>query len=431
MVRLFFVLLLYSISVINIEANTLKFLHEENVVVKLKDPVHPDALAIAPKFKYPNATIFQLAETHFPFYLVSVKSEEYYLWMEDFSDNIEIDLSTPEKSSKNYILITKSSWLSDTLELNDPVLENLRQVDLYFTHALDSLKNLAQTNDQFRAEKNYNTIVWDGRSAKRLYNLAVEKFSYQFEENLIHYIPSYSQYWQFMYKLYYQYFHINSFKGLKKNEIESKIEADFNDPESRVLTFHYFFREGLSLNELKENYELLKGNLTFREKNLAEAFIQQQAIKDLSSNNSVDFLFGIDIDGAMEGYFARDSSRRKNILIFWSTWDSKMTTEFNLLDDLKDRFKKDYNFIHICIDAYETPEKTKSFIYQNRVGGFHLLPEQSNAFRTSNYRKALKIRDFPFYVLTDNSGKVIETESISLQISNRLENKLTQFGTKK
>ncbi len=164
---------------------------------------------------------------------------------------------------------------------------------------------------------------------------------------------------------------------------------------------------------------------------LAEAYIQKQAIKDLSNKQKIDFLFGIDIDGAMEGYFARDSSEKKQVLIFWSTWDTNMASEFNLLLDLKESFKEHYNFIHICIDAYETPEKTKAFIYQNRVGGFHLLPEQSSAFRKSNFRKNEKIRDFPFYLLTDNYGNIIETEPVPLEISSRLENKLKYFSTKK
>ncbi len=151
----------------------------------------------------------------------------------------------------------------------------------------------------------------------------------------------------------------------------------------------------------------------------------------MSNSQKIDFIFGIDIDGAMSGYFARDSSERKNVMVFWSTWDRNMATEFNLLADLKEDFEEQYNFIHICIDAYETPEKTKSYIYQNRVGGFHLLPEQSNAFRKSSFKRDLKIRDFPFYVITDNDGKVMETESIPLEISNRLESKLKYFSTKK
>ena len=85
-----------------------------------------------------------------------------------------------------------------------------------------------------------------------------------------------------------------------------------------------------------------------------------------------------------------------------------MATEFNLLADLKEDYKREYTFIHICIDSYESPERTKSFIYRIGLGGFHLLPEQSNAFRKSNFRKDQKIRDFPFYVLTDNMGKLLK-----------------------
>ncbi|WP_296619071.1 hypothetical protein [Marivirga sp.] len=431
LVRLIFVLLLYSIFAIDIHASTITFLHEENVEVKLQDAVHLGTLDFAPKFIYPTATIFQLAESDTHFYLVSFKSKDYYLWTDDFSTGLEINLSNLEIKSTKYVFLSKEKWFSGELNFNNSKLESFHQIDLYYANALDSLNTLAQENDQFRAENTFNTLVWDSRSAKLLYNLAVEQFSYQFDEKWSHYIPSYAQYWQFMYKLYYQYFHTNSFKGLNKNEIKSAIESDFNNPESKLLIFHHFFNEGLSLNELNENYDFLKNDLSPREQEIAQALIQKQAIENISNAQGIDFLFGIDIDGAMEGYFARDSSEKKKVLIFWSTWDSNMVTEFYLLADLKDRFKEGYVFIHICIDAYEIPDKTRSFIYQNRVGGFHLLPEHSSAFRKSNYRKDLKIRDFPFYVLTENNGKVIETESIPLVVSDRLTSKLKHFSTKK
>lgn len=431
MARLIFVLLLYSWSVLGIRASTITFLHDENMDVKIQDVLYPRILDYAPSYQYPTSTVFHLAQSDFNFYLLSFNSQQYYLWIEDSFLNLEIDLSNPANISSNAILISKSDWYSGKLVLNNATLEKLQEINLYYANALDGLNSLAQTDNQFRAEEDYDTIVWDSRSAKRLYNLAVEKFSYQFDEEWIYYSPAYNQYWQFLYTLYYQYYHTNSFKGQTKSEIKSTIETDFNYPESKVLVFHHFFREGLTLNELKENYELLKAEFSSRENTLAKAFIQRQAVKNLSRAKEVDFLFGIDIDGAMEGYFARDSSEKKHVLVFWSTWDPNMATEFNLLADLKKKFNERYNFIHICIDAYETPDKTKSFIYQNRIGGFHLLPEQSSAFRKSNFRKDQKIRDFPFYVLTDNSGKVIETESVPLEISSRLESKLKHFSTKK
>ncbi len=431
MVRFIFVFLLFSSSIIDTHAKTITFFHDEDIEVKFQDAVHPQILDYAPKFVYPTSTIFQLAESRVHFYTVSFSEKEYYLWIEDSSTNIEIDLSNPKVNSLNVKLISKSEWYSAKVDLNNSALEELNEIDLYYANALDSLNRLTQTDDQFRAAKDYNSIVWNSRSARNLYNLAVEKFSHQVDENWINFIPAYTQYWQLMYKLYYQNYRVNSFKGLIKKEIKSTIETHFNNPESQLLVFEHFFREGLTVTELKENYEFLRSDLDLKQKDLAEAFIQRQAVKDVSRTQKIDFLFGIDIDGSMEGYFARDSSEKKHLLVFWSTWDRNMATEFNLLADLKKNFKERYNFIHICIDAYETPDKTKSFIYQNRVGGFHLLPEQSSAFRKSNFKKDQKIRDFPFYVLTDNSGKVIETESVPLEISNRLESKLKHFSTKK
>lgn len=162
-------------------------------------------------------------------------------------------------------------------------LKKVFEIDSYYANALDSLNNLAETNEQYRYENSFSTIVWDSRSAKRLYNFAVESFSYQIDENLIHYIPESANYWQLLYKLYYQYYHTNSFKGLNKKEIKFEIETDFPYPQSKSLVFHHFFHLGLSLNDLKENYELFETTLTEREKMLAEAYIQKQAIKDLSN----------------------------------------------------------------------------------------------------------------------------------------------------
>jgi hypothetical protein len=108
-----------------------------------------------------------------------------------------------------------------------------------------------------------------------------------------------------------------------------------------------------------------------------------------------------------------------------------MAMEFNLLEELKNTYRSDYNFIHICIDAQGTKEKAKSFIYRNLVGGYHLLPEQESAFRKSLYRKSLKIRDFPYYVITNNSGDILDSESIKLDVSNRLSNKLNSYKAKK
>jgi hypothetical protein len=422
-------LLFLIVSAFNCDATTVHVLHDEGSKVRLQDPSYANTLFFAPKFEYPGKTIFELKGKDINFYSLSISSEEYYFWFEKSSGNIEIDLSG--SGSSNFILIAKSNWHLGKLESNSTSLNQLNEFDMLYKNALDSLMYLADNEEKFRAEKDFSTVVWDSRSAKRLYNLAVEKFTYQVDEKWVHFAPAYTHYWQLMYKLYYQYFHTNAFKGLKKYEIKSQIEEDFNYPESKLLVFHHFFREGLNSIDLKENYELLEDELDERETNLAEAFIQNQAVKELSYTRKIDFLFGIDIDGAMEGYFARDSSEKKNVLVFWSIWDSKMKTEFNLLVDLKRDYEEHYSFIHICIDAYETPERTKSLIYQNKVGGFHLLPEQANAFRKSNLRRDLKIRDFPFYVITDNSGKVIETEHIPLEVSKRLTNKIKEVSTKK
>ncbi|MGM0579319.1 MAG: TlpA family protein disulfide reductase [Bacteroidota bacterium] len=426
---LFYILLF--LSVFNSHANTIEFLHDKDIEIKLMDAAYPTILEYAPAVNYPTSTIFQLGQAEIHFYLLSYKSKEYYLWVKDLSSSIEIDLSSPDINTSNILLISKSNWLSKKLNADNSELIDLQEIDLYYNQALDSLNGLAQSDAKYRAGNSFNTLVWDSRSAKRLFNFAVEHFNHQFDEKWIHSVPSYIQYWQLMYKLYYQYFHSNAFKELNNQEIKAEIESDFNYPESKTLVFHYFIRSGIALKALKGNLQFLKDNLSVKEKNIAEAAIQKQAVKVETNNQKIDFLFGIDIDGAMEGYFARDSSEKKNVLVFWSTWDSDMITEFNLLTDLKERFNEEYNYIHICMDAYETPEKTKAYIYQNRVGGFHLLPEQSSAFRKSNFRKELKIRDFPFYVLTDNQGKVMETESIPIEISNRLENKLNHFSTKK
>jgi hypothetical protein len=431
-VRLFFALFVYSISILEINAtSTITFLHGENTEVSLKDAVHPRALEYIPKFEYLTSTVFHVAKSDFHFYLLCVNSKEYYFWFEDSPLHVEIDLSEAEINSSNVLVISKSNWLSGNIASNNSTLVKLNEVDLLYNNALDSLLNLASTDAQYRSTMDFNTIVWDSRSAKRLYNLAVEEFSYQIDERLFHFSPEYHLYWQFMYSLYYQYYHTNSFKGQTKSEIKSTILTDFSYPESKVLMFYHFFNNGLTFNELKENHELFKSELTLRQQKMAEALLQRQVVKEMSGTPKIDFLFGIDIDGAMEGYFARDSSEKKNVLVFWSIWDSKMKTEFNLLVDLKRDYEEHYSFIHICIDAYETPERTKSLIYQNKVGGFHLLPEQANAFRKSNLRRDLKIRDFPFYVITDNSGKVIETEHIPLEVSKRLTNKIKEVSTKK
>ncbi len=252
--RLVFVTIIGLISLKEIYAGTLTFLHGEKTEVKLRDAVYPDLLAYAPTFQYPSATIFQLKETDFPFYSVKFNSKEYYLWVEDPSVNTNVNLENLDTSTASYALITKSNWLNGKIDSKIGLLKKVFEIDSYYANALDSLNNLAETNEQYRYENSFSTIVWDSRSAKRLYNFAVESFSYQIDENLIHYIPESANYWQLLYKLYYQYYHTNSFKGLNKKEIKFEIETDFPYPQSKSLVFHHFFHLGLSLNYLKENY---------------------------------------------------------------------------------------------------------------------------------------------------------------------------------
>jgi hypothetical protein len=425
--RLFFATVLSSILVFSTYANTLTFIHQEHLKVSLQDAVYPHSLSYAPKFEYLTTTIFQIPAADFHFYSVTYKSEQYYLWLENSSWDLEIDLSKDNRSSEKWVLIKKNDWLSGKVNLNNAAVKKLLEIDLYYANALDSLYNLAQADDSYRDQKVFAVTVWDSRSSKRLFNLAMEQFNPQFDENWVLRSPAYTEYWQLMYKLYYQYFHKNSFKGITKQEAKLRIEEDFEFPENKVLMFHHFFRNGVVLSDLRDNYKVLNTDLSSREILLAEAAIQRQEFEDYNTNQSINFLFGIDIDGSMEAYFARDSSEKKNVLVFWSVWDQDILTEFNKLKALKSCYKDHYNFIHICIDAYESPEKSKALIYQNKVGGFHLLPEQSNAFRNSNYRKSLKIRDFPFYVLTNNKGEIMEHEAIPLEISQRLERKLMYF----
>ncbi|MGJ3235335.1 thioredoxin-like domain-containing protein [Marivirga sp.] len=430
-VRLLISILLFLLVSINGYAGSITFNHGENVKVKLQDAVYPQLLSFSPEFAYSNSTRYHLSESDFHFYLLTLNNSKYYLWIKDTNTDFEIEVSNPEMEEDNIVIVSIDQWQSGELNTPNSDLEKINAIDVYYALALDSLNKLATTDDTYSAEIDHKVIVWDHRSAKRLFNFSIEYFTQQFEEGLIYFSPAYALYWQLMYKLYYQYFHTNAFKGLTKMEMKSKIEDDFQNPESRLLVFHHFFRKGLPLLELEENYQLFRKDLSNREIKLAQSLIQNQKIKETSFNSNIDFIFGIDIDGAMEGYVARDSSQKQTVLVFWSIWNKDMATEFNLLADLKRDYNTKYNFVHICIDAYETPEKSKSFIYQNRVGGYHLMPEQSNAFRKSKYKKEFKIRDLPFYLIMDNEGEIIQTEAIPLMISDRLEEKLKMASTKK
>jgi len=430
-IRLLFGLIFLLIIDFNSTAGTLSFLHAQNEKVRVTDAVYPTILDYSPIFEYPTSTIFDLEENDFHFYLVTVNADSYYLWIDKISTDIEIDLSQPLVNRSGIKMIPKSEWKNDVWSSEVSALQEVHEIDQFYRGAIDRLNELAGNDEQYRAENNYNTIVWDNRSAKRLYNVASESFTEEMESSWVYYSPAYIEFCEKVYSLYYQYFHSNAFKGLSKKEARARIETDFGQPESRVLVFHHFFRSGIPLKELEDSYEIFKGYLNTREKYIAEALIQKTSIQDIAKNQTIAFLFGIDIDGALESYFARDSSARNSVLVFWSFWDSSMPIEFSQLATLKSKYQGYYNFIHICIDAYEAPEKTRAFIYQNRAGGFHLLPEQSGAFRKSEYNKKLRIRDFPFYVIVDQNGEVLETESIPLQITDRLEKKLEALRQKK
>ncbi|WKV13788.1 TlpA family protein disulfide reductase [Marivirga harenae] len=429
--KLLFGILLFFFSTLELSASSVTFKHKENFKIKLQDPTYPQLISYFPKFAYPTSTEFQLVGMDFHFYLLSLNDTQYYLWIKDINLDFEIEVSQPERNDQDILIVSVEKWRSGNLSLSNSKLKKLNSIDLYYSKALDSIEHLALSDDKYGAETGYNTTVWSHRSAKRLFNFAIENYNQEFEENIVGYSSKYVKYWQLMYKLFYQYFHTSAFKGLKKIEMKSEIESDFGEPESNALVFYHFFRIGLPLSELEENYQLLKGDLSDREKNIVQELIQMQKLKELSVRSEIDFIFGIDIDGAMENYISRDSSERSYLLVFWSIWDTDIAHEFNLLEDLKLEVKDNFRFVHICIDAYEVPEKTKAFIYQNRIRGHHLLPEQSNAFRKSRYKNDLNIRNFPFYIILDKKGEIIESESMSLIISDRLEEKLIKAGAKK
>ncbi|WKK85913.2 thioredoxin-like domain-containing protein [Marivirga arenosa] len=425
-----FILLTFTVYTLSISANTVSFLHKSSHKVKLSDAAYPTALIIKAQFEYPESTVFNINEDKiYHFYTLNYRNQDYFLWIENLSHDIEIDLERISKQS-GYLLLLKQEWYKKDFSDQSTELNRIHTLDVYYKFAVDSLLKLANNNDDYRTDNSYGTIVWDKNSAKKLFNYAIENFDSTIEDEYIHFVPSYIEYWHLLYKLYYQYFHTTSFKGLDNPRVKAQIEKDFSLPESKLLTFHHFFNSTLTESDLKANLRLYESKLSPREIEIAESLIQKKAIQNTILNSEIDFIFGLDIDDALKAYLLRDGNEKKSLLIFWSTWDRGMNSEFSLLNEIKDEFDQTYNFIHLCIDAYEQPEKTKSFVYQNNISGHHLFPQEEKAFRNSIYRKSLKIREFPFYSIVDQNGEILESESIPLSVSNRLGNKLKYYSKK-
>ena len=83
-----------------------------------------------------------------------------------------------------------------------------------------------------------------------------------------------------------------------------------------ILT--HFFNLGWSVGDMRNHLMLLEGSMNQRGKAVAESIIQRASQSFYYQGAATEFLFGVDVDAALESFFAMDSIDKKVLILFWS-----------------------------------------------------------------------------------------------------------------
>lgn len=422
---IFFAILIFISNQLMSAATVLvEVIHQKNVKVRLRDAALTDYLVYDPIFDFPDKTTFGLDDGSFTLLEVTVSRDIYYLYLK--GSFITIDLIDSKIKSDAFFLFKKKKDFFNT-NVNGKWLLHLFDIELFYhqyIHSIDSLLNVDNSYGQIKNGERF----WDKRSAKKLLNFLDKKYTTEQDFQLKYHSPSYIEYTSILYQLAYQFNGkelLNTLSIEKQfEEVQSKIAPSLKD----AVLLHHFFRPSVPFSIMEGAFAAqYMGQLDQRIYSTAKAVLSRSKNKkDLNSKPEVDWIFGLDVDEALSSFFQKQELKKPSIVIFWTTFGSAMDYEYYHLRELYAQYGSRFNFIFVCVNAFEQEQKAKAIVLREKLNGHHLFTKNADAFWKSEWKNK-RINTLPFYMIIDDREAILETIDIPLDYASLLKASIESY----
>jgi len=402
--------------------------HQENVKVKLKDAALGGYLTYQPIFDFPEKTTFGLDDGSFTLLEIIVDDEPYLLYVQ--GSYININLKSAKIKSDAYFLFKRKKDFFET-NVNGKWLLHLFEIEKYYKNHLTSIDSLIQVDNAYGYQEN-GVKYWDKRSAKKLLNYIDKHYDNEQDFKLKYNSPSFIKFSEILYSLAFQYSEKDISRTLSIEEQYDLIENTMPKGLGQSVTLYHFFRPSapLVVMESASTVDQFK-RLDSRIKFAAQKSIELKKANILPSTASeINWVVGFDVDESLNAFFAKRDYKKPALIIFWTTFGGAMDYEYHHLKQLQSTFGDYFDFVYVCVNAFEQEQKAKAIIKREGLNGNHLFPKSADAFWKSEW-KDKKISTLPFYVLTDANEEVVLAVETPLDFNKRISAQMNKIKKSK
>ena len=411
---LFLVGMLISNHIYSAATVLVEVIHTENTKVELRDAALHDYLVYDPIFNFPEKTTFGLEDGSFTLLEVDINDESYLLYVK--GSFITIDLKLAKIKSDAFFLFKRKKDFFNT-DVNGKWLLHLFEIEKFYKGILSEVDSLIQVDNAYGAKEN-GVFYWDKKSAKKLLSYLKDK-NYEDQDFQLRFnSPSYIDFSHLLYQLSYQYSAKEIHLSMSIEDQFSKIMSESIPVMADGIVLHHFFRPSSPLVVMESAVAIpdlrkLASRVQFTAHNAVKLKLKRH---DLNKDIKAEWLFGFDVDESLNSFFAKQDVRKPSVIMFWTTFGSAMDYEYHHMRELYQQFSDRYNFIYICVNAYEQEQKAKAIIRREKLSGHHLFPKSADAFWKSDW-KDKRINSLPFYIIIDAEENLVSAYEIPMDFS--------------
>ena len=392
--------------------------HQENVKISLKDAALGDYLTYQPIFDFPEKTTFGLDDGSFTLLEVVVDGEPYLLYVK--GSYITIDLKNSKIKSDAFFLFNRKKDFFET-NVNGKWLLHLFEIEKYYKNQLTTIDSLIQVDNAYGYQEN-DVKYWDKRSAKKLLNYIDKHYSNGQDFKLKYNSPSFIKFSELLYSLAFQYSEKDISRTLSIEEQYELIKNTMPEGMVQAVQLYHFFRPSAPLVVMEsantvDDFKVLDNRVKFA----AQKSIELKKANMLPSESpEINWVVGFDVDESLNAFFSKRDYKKPAIIVFWTTFGGAMDYEYYHLKQLQSTFGDYFDFIYVCVNAFEQEQKAKAIIRREGLSGNHLFPKSADAFWKSEW-KDKKISTLPFYVITDANEEVVLAVETPLDYNDRIQ----------
>jgi hypothetical protein len=386
-------------------------IHQEQVEVTLKDAALADYLVYDPIFDFPDKTTFGLDDGSFTLLELTVDKEIYYLYVK--GSFVTIDLVSAKIKSDAFFLFKKKKDFFQS-NVNGKWLLHLFEIEAFYKQQVVTIDSLIASDNSY-GHKLGNIRYWDKKSAKKLMAYLDNNYALDQDFKLKYNSPSYIAFAKILYQIMYQFSNKDIRNSLTIDQQIDRIKSDIFLPMQDAVLLYHFFRPSVPLVVMEGAYNTnaikqADARVYYTAK---EAFSRKANREKSTDKPTINWLFGFDVDEALNAFFEKQDINKPSVVIFWTTFGSAMDYEYYHLNKLYQQFGMNLNFIYVCVNAFEQEQKAKAIVSREQLYGNHLFPKSADAFWKSEWKNR-KINSLPFYVLVDTDQQLIDATEIPL-----------------